>query len=52
MCLKPAITNVDDVTCCCEKRLMLFVSLWHGIVRICPSEPFESCNDLVSMVCV
>ena len=27
-------------------------SLRHGIVRTCPSEPFESTTDLVSMVCV
>ena len=28
-----------------------FESLRDGIVRICTSEPFESCNDLLSMVC-
>ena len=52
LCLKSVITMIDDVACCCEKRLMLFESLRHGIVRICPSEPFENTNDLVSMVCV
>ena len=53
LCHKPVITTkIDDVACCCEKRLMLFESLRHGIIRICPSEPFESTNDLVSMVCV
>ena len=51
LCLKPVIIKVDDVACCCEKRLMLFESLRDGIVRICPSEPFESTNDLLSMVC-
>ena len=51
LCLKPVITKVDDVACCCEKRLMLFESLRDGINRICPSESFESTNDLVSMVC-
>ena len=52
LCLKPVITKIDDVACCCEKRLMLFESLSPGINRICPSEPFESTNDLLSMVCV
>ena len=51
LCLKPFITMIDDVTCCCEKRLMLFESLRDGIIRICPSEPFESTNNLLSMVC-
>ena len=51
LCLKPVITKIDEVACCCEKRLMLFESLRHGIVRICPSEPFESTNGFVSMVC-
>ena len=42
---------IDDVACCCEKRLMLFESLRDDIIRTYPSEPFESCNDLLSMVC-
>ena len=50
LCLKPAIATKDDVVCC-EKRLMLFESLRHDIIRVCPSEPFESTNDMVSMVC-
>ena len=41
---------IDNVVCCCEERPMLFESLRYGI-RICPSEPFESHNDLLSMVC-
>ena len=44
------ITKVDDVASSCDKRLMLFESLRDGIIRICPSEPFESANDLLSMV--
>ena len=50
LCLQPVITEIDDVACCCEKRLMLFELLRDGIIRICPSELFESTNDLVSMV--
>ena len=52
LCPQPVITKVDEVACCFEKRLMLFESLRDGIIRICLSEPFESCNDLLSMVCV
>ena len=51
LCLQPAIISVDDAACCCEKRFMLFESLRDDIIRICPSEPFESCNDLLSMIC-
>ena len=40
------------LACLCEKRLMLFESLKHGIIRMCPYELFESTNDLVSVVCV
>ena len=50
LCLQPVITKVDEVACC-EKRLMLLESLRHGIIMICSSEPFESCNDLLSMIC-
>ena len=42
---------VDNVASSCEVSLELLESLRDGIVRICPSEPFESSNDLVSMVC-
>ena len=26
--------------CCCDESLEPFESLRHGIIRICPSEPF------------
>ena len=29
-----------EVACCCEKMLVLFEFLRHGIIRISPSEPF------------
>ena len=32
------------------RSLMFFESLMDGIVRICPSEPFESRNVFVCMV--
>ena len=30
---------------------MLLESMRDGIIRVCPSESFESRNDLLSMVC-
>ena len=51
LCIQPVITTRDEVACCCEKRFMPFESLRHGIIRIRPSELFESINDLLSMIC-
>ena len=50
LCLQPVITTRNDVACC-EESLELLESLRDGIIRICPSEPFESTNDLLGMVC-
>ena len=44
LCLKPVITTRDDVASCCEESLEPLESLRDGIIRICPSEPFESCK--------
>ena len=52
LCIQPVIATWNDAASSCEETLELLESLRHGIVRICPSEPFESCNDLLSMVCV
>ena len=30
---------------------MLFDSLWHGIIMICPSGSFENVNDVLGMAC-
>ena len=35
----------------CEELLVLLESVRDGIIRECPSESFESRNDLLSMVC-
>ena len=43
--------QVDGVASSCEESLELLESLRDGIIRICPSEPFESADGLVSMVC-
>ena len=51
MCLKHFITKVDDVACSCEELFMLLESMRDGIIRACPSESFESHNDLLGMVC-
>ena len=51
MCLKPFITTMDDVACSCEESFMLIESMRDGIIGVCPSESFESRNDLLSMVC-
>ena len=51
LCLKPVIITRDYMASSCGESLEPLESLRHGIVRICPSEPFESCNDLLSMVC-
>ena len=50
LCLKPVIIMIDDAACC-EKRLMLLESLRHGIIRTCPSNPFENVIDVLGMVC-
>ena len=49
--LKPVITTKDDVACSCEESLEPLESLRDDIVRICPSELFESCKDLLGLVC-
>ena len=51
LCLKPFITEIDDVACSCEESFMLLESMREGIIRECPSESLESRNDLVGMVC-
>ena len=51
LCLQTVIATWNDAASSCEELLELLESLRDGIVRICPSEPFESTNDLVSMVC-
>ena len=52
LCLQPVITTWNDAASSCEESLEPLESLRDGIVRICPSEPFESTNDLLSIVCV
>ena len=51
LCLQPVVATVDDVARSCEESLESLESLRDGTVRICPSEPFESHDDLVGMVC-
>ena len=51
LCLQPVITTIDDVACCCEKSLKVIEWMRDGMVRIHPSEPFESRHDLVGMLC-
>ena len=48
---QPVIATWNDAASSCEESLELLESLRDGIIRICPSEPFEGCNDLMSMVC-
>ena len=51
LCLQPVIATWNDVASFCEESLKPLESLRDDIIRICPSEPFEGCNDLLSMVC-
>ena len=47
----PVIAAWNDAASSCEESLEPLESLRDGIVRVCPSEPFESTNDLMSMIC-
>ena len=44
LCLHHVIATWNDAASSCEETLELFESLRDGIVRVCPSEPFESCK--------